>query len=177
MCEQDLKLIEPTIALREEFLAMVKEYLAAGEQSEDWRFEQALGNFEAYVKKFHDYSLGKNLPEGWVPDSTYWLVENERKVLGQSSLRHRLRPALAKRGGHIGYYIRPSERRRGYGTVILRLTLTKAEELGLKRVLVTCDDGNIASVRIIEKCGGVLSDKVMVEGYVAPTRRYWIDLK
>jgi len=79
-------------------------------------------------------------------------------------------------GGHIGFNIRPSERRRGYGTAILALTLEKAKELRLKRVLVTCDDNNVASAKIIEKNGGILEDKYWNDELEQPKRRYWIEL-
>jgi predicted acetyltransferase len=85
-------------------------------------------------------------------------------------------PALEKKGGHIGYYIRPSQRGKGYGNLILHLSLEKARELGLKRVLVTCDDNNDASLKTIENNGGKLVDKIKGEGSVVLTRRYWIDL-
>ena len=155
---------------------MVREYLAAGENKEDWRFEQALDGFEKYVQKFLDYAQGKNLPEGWVTDSTLWLVKDDKTVLGRTSIRHRLTPTLEEKGGHIGYYIRPSERGKGYGILILALTLEKARELCLERVLVTCDDDNTASAKIIEKNGGKLADKIVPQADNKLTRRYWIEL-
>ncbi len=79
-------------------------------------------------------------------------------------------------GGHIGYRIRPSERRKGYGTLILALTLAEARKLGLPRVLLTCDQDNIASARVIQANGGALAS----EGYSPQTQtlvsRYWIEL-
>ena len=177
MKHEKIKLIKPTVKLKNEFLEMVEEYLAADENREDWRFEQALDGFEKYVQKFLDYAKGRNLPKGWVPDTTLWLVKNNTIVLGRTSIRHRLNPFLEKRGGHIGYYIRPSQRAKGYGNLILVLSLEKAKELGIKQVLVTCNDNNIASARIIENNGGKLADKVKTEYAKYLTRRYWIDLK
>jgi len=176
MCIENLKLIEPTISLKQEFLTMVEEHLKFDANPEAWDFKEAGGDFEAYIKKLTDYSKGENLPEGLVPASNYWLVGKNNLVIGSSGLRHRLTPNLRRYGGHIGYYIRPSQRQKGHGMRILSLALEKAKELGLKRVLVTCDDDNIASAKIIEVNGGVLGDKIMNEGHKAPTRRYWIDL-
>jgi predicted acetyltransferase len=84
---------------------------------------------------------------------------------------------LERNGGHIDYGIRPKERNKGFGTLILKLTLEKARQIGLKRVLLTCDDDNLASARVIEKNGGILQDKILNEGHKVPTRRYWIDLE
>lgn len=172
-----LKLVEPVLELKDEFLTMVKEFQTVKEQKENSLLDGALENFEKYVTKLRDYAKGKNLPQGWVPAASYWLLGRNRKVLGYSSLRHRLTPALRKFGGHIGYGIRPCERCKGNGSTILHLTLEKAHTLGLERVLVTCDDDNFASAKIVEKHGGVLEDKIMNEGHKVPTRRYWIELK
>jgi len=154
---ENITLIEPTVKLKSEFGEMVEEYLAVGDDKQDWRFEQALPDFEKYVQKFLDYAQGKNLPAGWVPDTTLWLVKDGTCVLGRTSIRHHLTPALEQRGGHIGYYIRPSQRRKGYGTLILALSLEKAKQLALKKVLITCNEDNVASIKIIEKNGGILS--------------------
>jgi len=81
---------------------------------------------------------------------------------------------LAKIGGNIGYYIRPSARKKGYGTKILELALIKAKQIGLQKILVTCDESNIASKKIIEKNKGQFQDKVISAG--EPKLRYWIDL-
>jgi predicted acetyltransferase len=85
-------------------------------------------------------------------------------------------PALEHHGGHVGYAIRPSERLKGYGTRLLALTLDKAREMGLGRVLVTCDTDNFASVRVIEKNGGVLENQVISNRSGKMISRYWIAL-
>lgn len=101
-----------------------------------------------------DSAEGKNIPEGWVPDSTFWLVNEKNRVLGAVNIRHALTERLLNSGGHIGYGIRPSERRKGYATQILSLALEKTRELGIEKVLVVCDAANIASKRTILKNGG-----------------------
>jgi predicted acetyltransferase len=175
MCARNIKLIEPTVNLKTEFLAMVEGHIAAGEHKM-WQFDQAVEDFAKYVKGRLDWKKGKNLPEGWIPSTTFWLVRDNDVILGTSRLRHKLTEHLRNIGGHIGYNIRPSQRRKGYGTLILELTLQKARELGLKRVLITCDDDNIASIKIIERNGGVLEDKITNEERNVPKRRYWIGL-
>jgi predicted acetyltransferase len=176
MCCERLKLVEPAIVLKDEFLAMAKEFLSAGQQKEGWLLDEALDDFEKYVAKLNDHAKGRNLPQGWVPATSYWLLGSSVNVLGYSSLRHRLSPQLRRFGGHIGYGIRPTQRNKGYGSCICKLTLDKARLLGLKRLLITCDDNNHASARIIENCGGLLEDKVMNKGRDVPTRRYWIEV-
>lgn len=170
---EHLELIE----LGPEHEAPFREYLRSlnTEDTERWLFEYKAEPYSALVEKLRHWKEGKHLPNGWVPSTSLFLFRGE-KIVGRSSLRHHLNDALEAYGGHIGYYIRPDQRSRGCGTAILRLTLEKARRLGLSRVLVTCDDDNLPSARIIEKNGGILQDTLQNEGQTSPTRRYWIDL-
>ncbi len=97
------------------------------------------------VQELLDAHNGINIPETWVPDSTYWLVTDENKILGAVNIRHSLTEHLFNAGGHIGYGIRPSERRKGYATKLLALSLEKTKELDITKVLVVCDAVNTAS--------------------------------
>jgi len=125
------------------------------------------------IKMLKDRSQGKNLHKGKVPSTEFWLID-KNKYIGSIDIRHKLSPALKIRGGHIGYAIRPSAWGKGYGNHLLRLGLKKARTLNLKKVLITCDDHNIPSLKIIEKNGGKLKEKAKVEGILI--RRYWISL-
>ena len=167
-----LTLVEPTIDLALEFTAMVYEFLCENSIF----FAEPIRDLRAYVQRARDYALGRNLPPGWVPSSEYWLLRDGWLVVGKSSLRHRLNDNLARRGGHIGYCVRPSQRRKGYGALILQLTLEKARQLGLDRVLVTCATDNLASARIIQASGGTLEDQVTCKDSGEPVSRYCIDL-
>ena len=133
---------------------------------------------EVLFKKLEDSKKGINLPEGWVPCSTYWLVDND-EFIGQLAIRHRLTENLRNYAGHIGYVIRYSKWNKGYGTLMLKLGLKKAKELGIDKVLITCNDDNYGSARVIEKNGGILEDKVknVIDGKEVISRRYWIELK
>jgi predicted acetyltransferase len=104
-----------------------------------------------------------------VPCTFFWVVDDERPdtYLGSASIRHRLTPFLLEVGGHIGYSVRPSARRRGVATEALRLLLPHAAALGIDPALVTCDVDNVASAKVIEANGGVLEDVRGVK------RRYW----
>jgi len=97
-------------------------------------------------------------------------------VIGRVTLRHQLTEWLLKAGGHIGYDIRPSKRRIGYDSQILALVLPKARELGLTRVLVTCDETNIGSMKIIEANGGELEHVLEIAAGQPRVLRCWIDL-
>ena len=172
MNREDIKLIEPTVELKSEFLAMVEDFKT---ESNDIIDGIGAGDFEGLVCLSKEYAKGIGLPEGWVPASTFWLICKNR-IVGTCDLRHELNDSLRNFGGHIGYAVRPSQRGKGYGRQMLRLALEKARALGIKKMLVTCGDDNIASVRVIEKNGGKLADKVASEHREVLTRRYWIEL-
>jgi predicted acetyltransferase len=166
----DGALIRPAEELREAFVDMAAEFAASGEL----RYAADAEDFIAYltVRREREES-GQEAPAGWVPDSHFWLVD-EGRVLGCSRLRHRLTPELEREGGHIGYDIRPSARRKGYGTLLLRLTLARAWAMGMERIRVTCDADNAASARVIEKNGGMLDGEVMSARSGKMIRQYWI---
>ena len=106
-------------------------------------------------------------PAGFVPATELWWVEGD-EFLGRTSIRHRLTPTLLEIGGHIGYDVRPSARRRGHATAILRAALAVARDLGIERALVTCDTDNVGSRTVIERNGGILEDER------AGKLRFWV---
>ena len=128
---------------------------------------------------FDDMRHARNLPAGYVGSTTFWLVDDEQqRFLGQIDIRHELTERLLRYGGHIGYAIRLGEWNKGYGTLTLSLALPHAKALGIKRCLITCDDDNPGSARVMEKNGFTLGDKVpnVIDGQAIITRRYWKDL-
>jgi predicted acetyltransferase len=110
-----------------------------------------------------------------VPYSLRWLVEGD-EFIGEASIRHELNAHLLREGGHVGYGIRPSRQRRGYGRLILALALEECRRLGLERVLVTSLADNLGSVRIIEANGGRLENETIDPSGRRRLRRYWISL-
>jgi predicted acetyltransferase len=128
-----------------------------------------------YLEVLEAYRTGANLPPEHVP-STFLFAWVGERIVGRTSLRHRLNAHLEREGGHIGYAVVTGFRRRGYATEILRQTLEMARDrLGIRRALLTCDDDNVGSIRTIEKNGGVLQDVVPGERGEKPKRRYWIE--
>lgn len=133
-------------------------------------------NLEEYIRLSKQFSEGKELPDGWVACSNYWLVDNG-EYIGAANFRHELSDTLREIGGHIGYFIRPSKQRMGYGSQLLKLTLEKIKaETDLERVLVTCSETNQGSQKVIENNGGVFKDHSSTLHNGEKTRRYWIDL-
>jgi predicted acetyltransferase len=174
--EKVMELVKPSLKYKESFLEAVEEFKAEGKSMFMHDVSNEIGagmDFEKFLERINFREQGKDLPEGRVPQTHLWLVEGS-KFIGWVKIRHELNDTLMQYGGHIGYSIRPSERRKGYGTKILELGLEEAKRLGIEKVLVTCDDDNIASAKIIEKNGGVMENtSISPEGKVK--RRYWIE--
>ncbi len=134
------------------------------------------GTYESFLQVIIDHQNDVNIPEQYVQSTTYFLMdEHADKILGAISIRHRLNEYLLQIGGHIGYGIAPSERRKGYGTKMLSLALDKCRELGLEKVLITCDKDNIGSAKVMQNNGGVLENEIVKEDGVV-VQRYWICL-
>jgi predicted acetyltransferase len=125
-----------------------------------------------YISRVEAATRGEGLPEGFVP-ATFLVAEIEGKIVGRTSIRHELNDYLLERGGHIGYGVRPEFRKQGIATQILVQSLELARDLGIARALITCDDDNIGSSKVIEKCGGVLENVIELEDGVK-LRRYWV---
>jgi len=140
-------------------------------EAEPGRHIAALGKRETIIRLPDGTELGA------VPYAHLWLVAGD-ELIGRVSIRYALNERLMRFGGHIGYGIRPSRKRQGFGRQALILAKANVRAHGLSRVLLTCADSNVGSARIIESCGGTLDS---VEPHSDPphimTRRYWITLR
>lgn len=155
------------------FKAAVADFLRSdGDWEFAFRFDPA-GDFAGYVAEVNAWPRG--VPN-FVP-STYLVAVAGDTIVGRVSIRHELNDFLLRVGGHIGYMVLAGHRRRGYATEILRQSLGFCTGLGLDRVLLTCDDGNLGSQIVIERNGGVL-ENILPPGpdLKVPKRRYWIDV-
>ena len=168
-----LRLVEPTPLYKAAILDAVPEMQAVGE----WDITP-----EAFAARFddmlHEIAAAKDpatTPPGVLPFADFWLMDDATSI-APLTLRLRLNEEFLHSGGHIGYVVRPSKRRCGYGTALLGLGLDKAREYGLERVLLTCNADNIGSRKIIEANGGQFENAVDVAGQDVQKLRYWINL-
>ena len=173
----NVKLIKPCEKYLESYLEACREFKAMDISTAFYNDPDKYNEWKAtLIQRYEDHSKGINLPEGYVPCTTYWLVDGEN-FIGRGSVRHTLNDFLQKYGGHIGYYIRSSYWGQGYGTLQLKLLLEKAHELGINKALITCDTHNIASARVMEKNGAVRLDEieVTVDNKVRKIYRYEVE--
>jgi predicted acetyltransferase len=174
----EYELISPRLEDKEELLKMIEE-IKIVDEGKRWQYAGTSSleklKYEEWLEKVTKESIGKELAPNRVPASTFILVRNsDNKVVGIINIRHELNDYLLNFGGHIGYSIRPSERRKGLGTLQLEKALKIAKELNISRVLLTCDSENIGSAKTIEKCQGKLENFITkADGSIL--KRYWIN--
>lgn len=169
-----MQLIVPEKRYIKSYYDLCCEYFEDGEDTDGLHDPRMAALWQRSIfKQYELYRLGIGVIS---PTDIYWL-EDDGAVIGIGSLRHELFPEAERMGGHIGYRVRKSMQGRGYGTMQLRLLMDKAYEIDIKKALITCSDTNMASIRVIEKNGGVLQDVIenTVDGKPRPTRRYWVD--
>jgi predicted acetyltransferase len=173
-----VELVAPSLSLRLSWLQAREEWghdvLPAGAGLHHDDDVDTISGFEIWLERLHQQAEASvPVDEGRV-HATYWWIAERQMYLGAISLRHNLNDFLLNAGGHIGYGVRPSARRRGVATWALGAVLPNARNLGLGRVLVTCADDNLPSASAIERNGGVLEDIRPTE--LGLTRRYWISI-
>lgn len=135
----------------------IQSYMEAIEEDEIFRpnAERIFSDPETIIERSYDFEHGINLPINYVRATTFWLIDNE-KFIGEISIRHELNSYLTNYGCNIGYEIRQSECMKGNGTKMLSMALMYCKEtLNLNKVLITCDDDNIGSIKVIENNGGI----------------------
>ncbi len=176
----DVFLSAPDERYRDSYIATLREHQAQGRFLSSRQLFNDLDALEAdfplFVANLRKGADPAHVAPGNVPESFFWLIERaSNDVVGRSSIRHALSDEPSLRDiGHIGYDIRPSKQRRGYGNAILGLTLIEARRFGMDRVLLTCNATNLASKRIIEHWGGVFERSAPLPGREDVRLRYWI---
>lgn len=176
----NIKLIIPSKNYFKQYKEMMDEWNMEGSRIAPWPLQLKYHTEELFndmLKRIDEVDKGINLG-GFAASTTYWLydIDND-KIIGASNLRHFLNEMEMKYWGHIGYGIRPSERRKGYGTLILNLTLEKAKDMNIDRVMMGAYEGNIGSWRIMEKCKGKFEEIVFEDETGLPIKKYHIDIE
>lgn len=173
-----VRLVPPTERDEAAVMAYRLEFLESGDSMDGTaglqKHLQSAQGFREWLGAVRDNQSEQTVRTGMVPATTLLALDGQTGALvGMIDIRHRLNDGLLQSGGHIGYSVRKSCRRRGYASCMLAEALRLCERMGISRVLVTCDKQNIASARTIQKNGGVLENEVAREGRV--TQRYWIE--
>ncbi len=172
----EIRLVAPSLRYADQLMAYRSLFTASGEDcggSSGLLAYDNLPDWLAYVQAMADPAT---CPEHLVPSDVYLAVRtSDDRLVGMIDLRHHIdHPILSVWGGHIGYSVHPEERRKGYATRMLQMDLDKARQLGLRRVLITCNEGNLGSEGTILKNGGVYEKSVDGDGRVF--KRFWIEL-
>lgn len=168
------KLVKLTPDMEQEYISYMDEWRSSGEVIVPMASDYGELSYQGYLKSLRDFEAEETCPKNFVPGTTWFYVNDAGRILGAVNLRHRLNDYLLNFGGHIGYGVRPSERRKGYAAQMLALALEESRKLGLSRVLITCDKENTGSARTIQKNGGVLENEIPEDSQI--TQRYWITL-
>lgn len=172
--EMNLRLVVPTETYENGWYSIVKEFEDAGEKITPYSLKAHANDYSNYLRITKDISNGVNL-NGLVQADTFFLVDGKNAyILGAINIRYELNDYLFNFGGHIGYGIRPSERRKGYASQMLELALIICGAKGMEKVLITCDRDNIGSAKTIINNGAILENEVLEGNKVV--QRYWIML-
>jgi predicted acetyltransferase len=175
----NLKLIEPTKERKLEAKEYIQEFRDYNSDiNGTGGLHKLVDNYDEWLQKLEKDKDINAIDQDRVPADTYFAVRKEdNKIIGMINIRHELNDYLLKYGGHIGYCVRPTERKKGYATEILSLGLEKCKELGINKVLVTCYKDNIGSAKTIQNNGGVLENEIDSSEEGKIMKKYWIDIK
>lgn len=171
-----IKLILPTPEYKEKVLDYKREFIENNDSLDGTAGLDKVETFEEWYSSICDNSKDETVREGLVTATTFMGISLEsNELIGMIDIRHRLNDYLFNFGGHIGYSVRKTERRKGYATEMLELAIKECRKLNMKRVLITCDKENIGSAKTILKNGAVLENEVSESNRI--TQRYWINLE
>lgn len=171
-----LQFVTPTLEMKEQALDYENEHFKNGEAVLHGSALLDKLEYEEWISLLADNADEQSIRSDWVRASTFFVVrQSDKRIIGMVDIRRHLNDFLASYGGHIGYGVRPSERRKGYASEMLRMALEYAKSIGLNKVMLACYAENIASMKTILKCGGVKEREfVHTDGKVVQV--YWIEL-
>jgi predicted acetyltransferase len=173
-----VRLVKPSAEYEQAYRSFYEDWMQSGEDIVPWVVEKDPADFAEmlaflYAQDSEEKLMSLQADKRWVPHSTYWLLNEAGVLVGAVNIRHRLNEQLLNSGGHIGYGIRPSQRRKGFAKQLLALALQQTDELGISQVLLVCDRGNMGSQRTIVANGGTFdSEYTEADGNVVG--RFWI---
>lgn len=174
---KDMKLINPSKEYEERAFDYIQEFKDYKSQINGTGGLDRYEKYDEWLQKINEDLDLLNMPKDKVPASTFFFVRiSDDKIVGMINIRHKLNDFLLKEGGHIGYSIRPTERKKGYATLMLKLGLEKCKELDLHKVLITCDKINVASAKVIQNNNGILDNEVYSDSFSEIIQRYWIEI-
>ena len=169
-------LVKPDLSYADEIIKYKEESLAESPIINGSAGLDRFSSIEIWLEELKKRSCEDTVPKGLVPSSTYLAVrEKDNYIVGMIDIRHYLNEYLTQVGGNIGYGVRKTERNKGYAKQMLKLALEKCKELKIKKVLITCDEDNIASEKVILSANAKLEDIRNVDG--ENKKRFWIDLE
>ena len=169
-------LVKPNLSYADEIIKYKEESLAESPIINGSAGLDRFSSIEVWLEELKKRSCEDTVPKGLVPSSTYLAVrEKDNYIVGMIDIRHYLNEYLTQVGGHIGYGVRKTQRNKGYAKQMLKLALEKCKELKIKKVLITCDEDNIASEKVILSANAKLEDIRNVDG--ENKKRFWIDLQ
>lgn len=169
-----LELLRANNEMEEQYYDFINEWENCGEEIVPYAARLLDMDYKSWLEHTYKMENKDTCPAHLVPAHTYFLVLENKRIVGAINIRHYLNDYLFNFGGHIGYGIRPSERKKGYAALMLSMALPIAKELGINKALITCDKNNAGSAKTIINNGGVLENEVIEDGEI--TQRYWIEL-
>ncbi|WP_414042624.1 GNAT family N-acetyltransferase [Macrococcus sp. EM39E] len=172
-----LKLVRPTIEYKEDILKYQQEFKETKEVIHGSSSLHNFDDFDVWFEKVENSDNLERIPHGLVPATQFLCVNAHNKIVGMVNIRHYLNDFLIQIGGHIGYSVRPDERRKGVAKWMLQESLAFLNKKGVDRALLTCDVDNIGSRKTIIACGGIYENSVHDEHDDIDVERYWIDIK
>lgn len=174
-----LYLAKPDLTYYEHHNEMMKEWCDSGTQIVPWFLDEPFESMEEFAKFIQMLDDAENgiVDKKFGSTTSFFVIDENNRLIGATSLRHYLTYEGFRTWGHIGYGVRPSERRKGNATAMLKLMLEQAKNKMIYRVLIGVHDNNIGSWKTVEKCDGILENVVKVEYDDEPICRYWIDIQ
>lgn len=172
-----LFLVKPDLVYFNEYNEMMKEWCLSKTQIAPWFLDEPIDTIEEFaqlVQKLDEYE-NANQDKEFCSTTSYFVIDENDKLIGAASLRHYLTVKGLKTWGHCGYGVRPSERKKGYGTQILKLLLKEAQNKKIHKILIGAHKTNIGSCKVIENCNGILENTVIdPDDSSEEINRYWI---